>query len=90
MARILKHSRELLDTALATGVARASVYLQRTLKECERDRLDIESEHRAKLQKCLEKFAPFAKEGETLSETARRVKAENDQLMLDFMSDILD
>lgn len=90
MAKILKHSRELLDVALATGVAKATTYLQRTLKECERDRLDIESEHRVKLQKCLEKFAPFAKEGETLSQTAKRVKAENDQLMLDFMSDILD
>ena len=90
MARILKHSRELLDTALATGVAKATTYLERTLKEEERNRLDIESDHRLKLQKCLAKYTPFAKEGETLAETAKRVKQENDELMSFFMSDILD
>ena len=67
MARILKHSRELLDTALATGVAKATTYLERTLKEEERNRLDIESDHRRKLQKCLSKYAQFAQECETLA-----------------------
>ena len=90
MAKILKHSRALLDTALATGVAKATTYLERTLKEEERNRLDIESEHRVKLQKCLSKYAQFAQEGETLAETAKRVKQENDELMSFFMSDILD
>ena len=90
MARILKHSRELLDTALATGVAKATTYLERTLKEEERNRLNIESDHRLKLQKCLEKYAQFAQEGETLAETAKRVKQENDELMSFFMADILD
>ena len=90
MAKLLKHSRQLLDTALATGVAQATTYLERTLKEEERNRLDIESEHRVKLQKCLEKYAQFAKQGETLAETAKRVKSENDELMSFFMSDILD
>lgn len=90
MARILKHSRALLDTALAAGVAKATTYLERTLKEEERNRLDIESDHRVKLQKCLSKYAQFATKGETLAETAKRVKAENDELMSFFMSDILD
>ena len=90
MAKLLKHSRQLLDTALATGVAKATTYLERTLKEEERNRLDIESDHRLKLQKCLSKYAQFAQEGETLAETAKRVKAENDELMSFFMSDILD
>ena len=90
MAKLLKHSRQLLDTALATGVAKPTTYLERTLKEEERNRLDIESEHRVKLQKCLEKYAQFAKQGETLAETAKRVKSENDELMSFFMSDILD
>ena len=90
MAKLIKRSRQLLDTALATGVAKATTFLERTLKEEERNRLDIESEHRVKLQKCLEKYVPFAKEGETLAETAKRIKAENDELMSFFMSDILD
>ena len=89
MAKIIKHSRELLDTALAAGVAKAATYLEGCLKEEERNRLDIESEHRVKLQKCLSKYAQFAKQGETLAETAKRVKAENDELMSFFMSDIL-
>ena len=78
MAKLLKRSRQLLDTALATGVAKATTYLERTLKEEERNRLDIESEHRVKLQKCLEKYAQWAKEGETLSQTAKTIKAEYD------------
>ena len=90
MAKLIKRSRQLLDTALATGVAKATTYLEDTLKQEERNRLDIESHHRVALQKCLAKYAPFAKEGETLAETAKRVKQENDELMKFFMSDILD
>ena len=90
MAKLIKRSRQLLDTALSAGLAKATTYLEQTLKEEERNRLDIESEHRIKLQKSLSKYAQFAKEGETLAETAKRVKAENDELMKFFMSDILD
>ena len=90
MAKLLKHSRQLLDTALAAGVAKAQTYLEDTLKQEERNRLNIESHHRVALQKCLEKYAPFAKEGESLAQTAKRVKAENDDLMTFFMGDLID
>lgn len=90
MAKLIRRTRQLLDTALATSVAKATTFLEATLKEEERNRLNIESDHRVKLQKCLSKYAQFATEGETLAETAKRVKAENDELMKFFMSDILD
>ena len=48
----------------------------RSIRE-ERERKRLETEQRAK-------------EGETLAETAKRVKQENDELMRFFMSDILD